>query len=174
MAEWYKGRKYSEKSAGVKEVGREGCKVRCSLLMRAYFGLYFVGNKELLKVFERQSLNLTVVFSVQVLISIGSKSWLWVSRIWPQRLTKLWTGDLGTRKQYLLPTQDFSALQKSPLEFSSDLGLFFGSILEQYLLVIPFLQTAIFFLYISICVSLEIPKLPWRELGGVGYPPTHC
>lgn len=42
--------------------------------MRGWFGLYFVGNKELLKVFERQSLNLKGVFSVQILISIGPKS----------------------------------------------------------------------------------------------------
>lgn len=58
----------------MKTVGREGCKVRCSSLMRGWFGLYFVGNKELLKVFERQSLNLKGVFSVQILISIGPKS----------------------------------------------------------------------------------------------------
>ena len=74
MAEWYKGRTYSGKGSGVKGVGIEGYKMRCSSLMRIWFGLYFVGNKELLKIFERQSLNLKVVFSVQVLISTGPKS----------------------------------------------------------------------------------------------------
>lgn len=66
---------FRKKSPGVKGIGREGCKMRCSSLMRAWFGLYyFVGNQELLKIFERQSLNLKVVFNVQVLISIGPKS----------------------------------------------------------------------------------------------------
>lgn len=63
-----------------------------------------------------------------------------------------------------LETQEFSVLQMSPLEFTSDLGIFFGTKLERYLLVTHFYRLLFSFFTFQLAFLKSYLNLPGRNL----------